>query len=94
MEDKMPRTAEQLAEDKALMMNQNEWTHQFLLPLRRSVAGKSWPECGFLTNEIGQKFRIWLGNIFDVAEKGYWDDLPYIEYGSFDAILGDGWYVD
>jgi len=76
-----------------MMKDSGTWPGWPFLPLKKSVKG--FPECGFLVDDGGPV--TYLGNVFELKSGPMKDvvaGIPTKEYGSFEAIVEDGWVVD
>lgn len=86
------RVRERKLEDLRGIKDDSKWPLWPLLPLRRSVKGKE-PDIGFLVSGYGPV--VVIGNVFAVMDgEVAIKDLDRKEYGSYEEMLDDEWYVD
>jgi hypothetical protein len=76
-------------EDLEMIRKPSSWPAYPCLPLRRSKK----PDVGLLVDTQGP--IVFLANIFGLAHGDEnLEDAEKLEYGTFQAILDDGWYID
>jgi len=77
--------------DLAMMRRPSSWPAYPCLPLKRSHTKE--PHIGVLVDTQGP--IVFLANLFALAQgEETLEGAEKLEYGSLQAILDDGWYVD
>lgn len=81
-------------DEKSMMENPTRWPCMYL-PVKRRVKkrfGSDTMQVGILN---GNGPTVYTISMFDSKWAGYkFEEMPKIEYDSFDAIVEDGWIVD
>ena len=94
-----------LAEDLEMLQRPGRWPHWPVLPVKRPdprfSSGRhstSFNQFGLMVAVPERRYHVYLGHRIDVAGPGtlagVLDQLPRVEYSSYEEILVDGWVVD
>lgn len=76
-------------DDKTMISTPNNWPIWPVLPMKREVEGKMWPETGFFLNPSlsDDVVFFYTGSIYDMKEATKTDLTP-------EQVLEQGWVVD
>lgn len=84
---------ERQKESLAFLQNQEEWPHVILPMVKR---GQGWPEAAFMLPE--GKPKLYKKNMWelspDIHLEKQLENVPVIEFASFEELVNDGWEVD
>ena len=87
-------------EEIGMMSHPDRWPHTVVLPLKRRVEGKTWPQVGYL-RQLSMRHPapapqpvVYLREIWRPAPADDKDVPLTAEYDSIEAIVDDGWVVD
>ena len=80
-----------IVSDLQMMSNPDLWPGD-ILPLKRKVEGKFPFELGLLLPIGENKCKVYLVNMYDLPKPI--EEIPTLEYNTFQEILDAGWEID